>query len=586
MTPRPTHHRFRRIAAILITTVALGACSNAAHDSATVTTAPADAPTTTTFDADATDPGPGESDPDDASSESEFDPADEPSTTEAASGTPDDGTDDSSGADSGADSDDPSIDDESPDEDAAIPDPGDPEAEQYGPAPVQPTHETPPPPPPSWNGVTLSPVAKTAPAPELVAPPAPVPVPVFGGIDDLTSNAVGCAATCIVEALLHHQQIAADLDLTIETNVAGTVRVWISKQPPVMIGGVPVFPGKQPIVSPAGVTSWATTLGGLSYDTQYHVIVRVDDQYGNKEYATTPVTTRSAPGGGALVGNATGCQLQCITRAEVVSSNDYSVVALMVDTNVPAEIRVAISTSEPGWVGENPLLPEDEVFTVASTTPQGIVGSASGLDPDTTYHVVVKATDANGSYAWAVGQFHTDPLPPRVVTPTDVYVEFERIELLHDGDPSWKNRGEIGLVWGFFDPYDVVGSRPYDKMSDGDSYTVPDGHGRWFSLEPGDRIPDINVTAHEFDLALDGDGGDCLSGETLADAPHVDDPCDTTVNPAEFNGATLESLSGLAPCIAYGLTGPAANDRCARFESPEMGDSFARIAVIVRFHIA
>ena len=433
----------------------------------------------------------------------------------------------------------------------------------------------------TWEPVALQLVEGAAPPP---ATPEPVAVPPYNGAaGDFTSNAPGCKSNCITSALLRKHAFDADLDFEITTNVDTRVHIWIADRAPTLIGGVPVFPGVAPQSSPGLAKSWQTTLNGLAYDTTYYVIVRAFDAYGGQKYAATSITTRSVPGPGELVGNGGGCYYQCITAAQAHATDNYSVVDFTIATKVAATLDVAISTQSPGTIGGKPVLPKDETFGFLPANGPVAHGRATGLEADTTYNVVVRATDNNGFTAHAVGQFKTSPLPPRVPSPSDVLIVFEKVTITADGDINPGNRGDIKLQWGLADG-SYFGSRSEDTLDVGDVVTLPNGSGRWVRVEPGAAMPRIVVNATEDDHVVMEAHDDCrLLGIGLVMWTINNEDCGTTTNVALLD-REVAWINTLPTCAQYGMT-TRPDHRCYELRSADMGNDYAEFKMLVSFKV-
>lgn len=450
---------------------------------------------------------------------------------------------------------------------------------QYGggtpPAPGQPAPVA-----PGFAPATIQSVAQTNEA----DPPAPLPIPELAGpVGGLTSNAVGCAADCIVSALIQSQDHQAEVGFTITTNVAATTTVWMSQGQIVFIGTTPTIPGADPIAgSGTPRTTWATELGPLSYATTYHVIVEVEDQYGNSRFAVTQYRTIDDPlVVGDEAGSVGGCAIGCIASGTVFPTESYDTVRLVVTTSVPVSFSIAVSPQEPGYVGESPILPADETFEVEQDSGTAIGGQVVGLQPDTTYHVVVKATDQNGYTDHAVGQFHTAPLPPRVPpAPTHVLVSFERVTIVEDGDPV--GRGEIRVAWGFGDgSYTAV--RLTERVDSGSTITFPDDSGVWIPVWPGGSFPDIIVNVTEEDR-----GGNCAAGTgvILHDDDWEDPNCAIRTVVGVAPAIPLSFLDSMTRCsdffpVAFGEDRP-----CLEISSSQiLGNTWPAFRAIVSFTV-
>jgi hypothetical protein len=460
---------------------------------------------------------------------------------------------------------------------------GPPVVEQVGASMERPQHPPYEPPAPAWSPVALDPVAPPE-ADELVAPD-PVAIPDASSNEapgSLTSNAFGCQSDCIVSALLRFDAIQPDLGFEIETNVAARTHVWIGTGSIIISNGVPVLPGVTPVASDGFGHQWSTTLTGLQHDTDYTVIVRATDQQGTQRYALTQVRTIPAPGGGQLVAGGSGCYFGCIETAFIASAT-YDRADIVVTTDTPAEIEVTVSTQAPGTIGDRPVLPADRPFQVTQANPKGIRGTASQLLPNTTYHVLVTAIDAEGGRSDGIGSFTTPALPPPPPPPVDVLINFNRFDIIYDGDPGSLNRGEISLAWGMADGV-YVGHRSEEKVDDNTTIQLPAGSGRWVTLGPDGMLPALVGNVAERDWHNDGLGSDiCANGTSVVWNVTHNDPCDLWINLAELPPQPLSFLDDLPYCTAFGYQDWRADHKCAVLGSYDMGERYATFRVVVSF---
>ncbi len=120
----------------------------------------------------------------------------------------------------------------------------------------------------------------------------------------------------------------------------------------------------------------------------------------------------SATAGGPTLIADTGCSTQCITKALVTSTASSAEVEVV--TSVAASVTVSV--------------------TKLGTTPGGLASGATphltvppflrtrtiflpGLEPATTYRIVVSAKDVKGRIATRIGTFETRPVAVAVETP-------------------------------------------------------------------------------------------------------------------------------------------------------------------------
>ncbi|MDP2293563.1 MAG: hypothetical protein Q8M22_20470, partial [Actinomycetota bacterium] len=214
-------------------------------------------------------------------------------------------------------------------------------AEPTGPAPAA----------PAFEAVELTAVEAPEPIQPPPTPPAPVDLaatPVV--IDDLSSNAPGCASTCISSAVLSPGAIGSPATIEVSTNVATRSTLWMSTK---SIGeapdGTPAFSGSPaPVASSGGFRrSWSAQVDDLLPNHRYRAILRVVDRFGHERFLTGEIHTPHGQPSGDLAA-AGGCAHQCITMGVVQPTTDHDRVALVIATDVATRLAVYVSTSEPG----------------------------------------------------------------------------------------------------------------------------------------------------------------------------------------------------------------------------------------------
>ncbi len=170
----------------------------------------------------------------------------------------------------------------------------------------------------------------------------------------------------------------------------------------------------------------------------------------------TTLPVAAGPAAPVGVGSGLGCAAQCI-KTGVTTSHGKSV-DLHVTTDTPAKLQAQISTLPPLPNGNsppyftNPKTQSDNSFRTDWTT------AFTALEPDTTYHIVVRATDGNGKTAYQQGTFKT--LERKVV------VTFTKILVIDDADHG-VNKGEVSFD--FFVNDQEVGRLDQQKIKSGQS---------------------------------------------------------------------------------------------------------------------
>ena len=120
-------------------------------------------------------------------------------------------------------------------------------------------------------------------------------------------------------------------------------------------------------------------------------------------------------GGLASPDGPAGCAAQCITTALVDPTHDGA--GLHVETHTSSILDVWVSTGPTDTSGDEPTFGPD--VDKAATTDGLDVTSWDATLPDlladTTYHVIVRATDLTGGRSFRVGSFHTEHGPQFLV---------------------------------------------------------------------------------------------------------------------------------------------------------------------------
>ncbi len=403
----------------------------------------------------------------------------------------------------------------------------------------------------------------------------------------LVSNQPGCAGDCIVSAVLTPHAIQPTLGFTIETHVATSTYLWVDTVAPAIVDGTPV-PGDWPDHANQGPAhTWATDVTGLDHDTVYHATLLVVDQYGNENWASGTVrTVEGAPD--ELVAAGSPCTFQCIEDGFIYPGDDHTTVDMVLLSKVMmADFSIHVSTSEPGWIGDSPILPADVPFvrTQGGVGNDAVRGTVTGLEADTLYHVVATVTDSEGATAHAIGSFRSAPLPPPPPPPTDVLISFQQIHVLSDGDPSTGNRGELSFDWGWerADGEFTMWSRSEEKIHSNRMVDISGGSA-WVSVEPGGSLPPLIVNASERDA--DGLSAEfCSAGNGLHTEPKYISGCDRRVTPAILPPQSVEWIRSQPLCGNFGFSDHRASHHCVAFASEQPGEQYATFNAVVSFHI-
>ncbi|HEX7277095.1 MAG TPA: hypothetical protein VF244_06940 [Acidimicrobiales bacterium] len=300
--------------------------------------------------------------------------------------------------------------------------------------------------------------------------------PASAAADDKKLTVKGCSEQCITKAWLTGR--APTLELEVETTVPAKIRVEASTELPMQTASGPKFAAPAVKVSTGNQlkSEWTTDFGPLKSGTTYHVVAWATDQNGKSAYQKGTFTTpKAAPGkdqnggGGTVKTKGDGCDLQCISKAWVNPGRGSA--ALEVKTEVPSRMQVKASTFEPMQTTSGPHF--NVVHAAASSgadfrTEWDV--DLDGLEPGTTYHVVVWATDEEGRTAYQQGTFLTHEAVRRVK------VTFNRIRIISDGDKYTK--GEVELFLAVNNEYRPELHQGTKTVKSGSSHGLPWNGGR------------------------------------------------------------------------------------------------------------
>ncbi len=116
---------------------------------------------------------------------------------------------------------------------------------------------------------------------------------------------------------------------------------------------------------------------------------------------------KASADGGPIISAGTGCAVQCIKKALVTPTSTSATVEL--ETTVPARLTVSIAkqTGATTTGGLTASLTQTDHIWAFARRPKA---SFTGLEPDTTYAIVVKATDLKQQTAYQKGTFKTLPV--------------------------------------------------------------------------------------------------------------------------------------------------------------------------------
>jgi hypothetical protein len=245
----------------------------------------------------------------------------------------------------------------------------------------------------------------------------------------------GCGAQCITTALIKPYPHAFAIEVRTDTpaRITASVAKRLPPGDPQSLAGQVYLDSKS---SPAGKTKFFQHLTGLEPDRLYEVTFTATDAQGRTARRQTTFRTASlvtlGDGGPASFDSGAGCSAQCIRTA--TASAGGTTADITVDTNVPVKLKVQADRDAPGTIGGTPIFGTPEAEAVTGRYLKRSTAALSGLKPGSRYHVIVRATDANGNFAVRQGVFQTDERHAKVV--------FQRIHVLYDGDKG-ANRGEL-----------------------------------------------------------------------------------------------------------------------------------------------
>jgi hypothetical protein len=413
--------------------------------------------------------------------------------------------------------------------------------------------------------------------PGLAAPHPPQPP--AGDFGFTSGGPSGCALQCITKAWLTPNAMTPNPALEVNTNTPASIAVYVSQNAPVDDGsGNPVFPGTDPIAfSNQLQTEWTTVLAPLEPATDYHIIVKATDAEQGRSYrAGTFRTTTPIEGPDGLAGaEGGGCSVQCITKAWVTPGAPGFDSSLEVDTHTPATIEVFVSADAPSLDGdENPSFPGVAAIATSDGPTTDWDTTLPGLDMGATYHIIVRATDEDGNRSYRAGSFATSDAPKVVVT-------FHYLKVTHDGDSSWKNRGELRFGMEVDDVF--VARTGEDKMHSGTTVHFDDGDGVpgiSYLAEAGEFLPVARMDASERDW--DGLSEFCSLGDGVPNEAGSDGSCDLKWNVADSGSIPTSSLGSLTDCSELGVDSETGN-HCVKIETTSHGDDYPSFWAIVSF---
>jgi hypothetical protein len=332
-----------------------------------------------------------------------------------------------------------------------------------------------------------TPTPPTPPGLGFAAPPPPSPSPAPpGGLVGNGAEPYGCAAGCITKAWLTPSHTTTDVSLEVRTDTAARIVVSVGRDAPHDgPDGSPQLVDPDVVVSTANgyETGWTTTLAPLEPDTSYHIVVRAEDAYGGVSTEAGGFRTAKPVSGYASDGP-TGCAAHCVTKAVLNPVPGSADVELVVETLLPARMRVSVDEASPqtGDAGQ-PYFPGVAPAAESGAGHRTEWTTTLELAHATTYHVILQATDEDGGSQFLTAKLTTQP-EPVASHQNRVLVTFHKIHVSDDADDTFLNRtGELTFrfaVAGQWRPQLDTGQRKVRSPE-------------WVGLGDGDRAPGRSV---------------------------------------------------------------------------------------------
>jgi hypothetical protein len=386
----------------------------------------------------------------------------------------------------------------------------------------------------------------------------------------------GCKLQCITKAAISTGWSSPDVGLDVATTVPTKVKVYLSTNPPIADpDGNPTFGTAPKKSSFIFAETWKTSLTGLAADTKYFIIVKATDEDGDAAFrhgSFRTITPVQMPGGLALGGPEPGCANDCITKAVVTPGDGLDPAHLSVKSHTPARFQLYLSRQEPVVENGVPTFNDvDHARNSGDAYKEAWELDISGLEPSTTWHGILRATDANGHKDYAVGHFATDGV--------DVLIAIHKVHLTQDGDGGKYNRGEVRFAWGVGD--DTVGTRGEDKMHAGTEIGFGD-HSTYTVHDAKDTLPTVYVSASERDA--DGLVEFCTQGTGVSQEPGSNGSCDSKWNVASGT-IDFDDIEDLHDCASVGIEGDWADEPCMVIHSEDLSDDYPEFWAVVSFTI-
>lgn len=386
----------------------------------------------------------------------------------------------------------------------------------------------------------------------------------------------GCSNQCIVSAQLRNHWQSPNVDLDVVTDTPAKIRVYVSTIPPLLGDNGLEFVDVAPVdVSSAGMIEWTADLQPLQPDTLYYIMVTATDADGEMSTrigSFRSITPVEHPDGIAQPGGDSGCATQCITSALLSSGADYKVKQLAVVTHTPATMEATVSRDEPTFDGSVPSFSDSDVeLNSGVDLKKNWDAEITGLFADTTYHIIVQATDSEGRTSYRVGQFHTAEGPT-----FDVGLTLLGIRVDNDGDSV--GRGEVSFAWAVGES--EVARMHERKVGDGAWVTFSIGASYWPLYNVSNVLPLIRVAAADWDPFAT-----CTADYDMPDGTEPTYACGLTWNVATSGIVFAEQLDELPSCAEFGMDPEWAEFGCMSLASKPNGDNYPSITAIVAVQV-
>ena len=271
-----------------------------------------------------------------------------------------------------------------------------------------------------------------------------------------------------------------------------------------------------------------------------------------------------------------GCSAECITRAQVFQSDGTTDVDIEVETHTPAFIAIYVDDEEPHVTDDGrPYFPGSQpVVNTHGDLDTWFADTLTGLNEQTEYWVIVRATDADVRSSYVVGS---------VVTPylgNDVLVAFVAIDILYDGDHG-RNKGELSFGW-WADADRLGGNGEYER-GDGSRIDLSDQNATVGVYDFTDGGPTLQVRGVENDPR-----GSLRFCDTVGTPPGygTDEDCGLAWNSTLPFAPTLDDIAGMADCSVFELGELYDGWVCTRMTTVESHSGIPEFSVVVAFKVA